>query len=358
MNSSHIPVGSLVRETYTIDSHIASGAFSDVYRVRHRFMGMQAMKVLRDTRSEEQRAHGLFEAFQLSKISHPAIVRVFDGNYLNPEHGGHAYVTMELIEGGTLSDLGQAGSRTFASDVLAAASQLAGALAHAHGLTPALVHRDIKPSNVLMNRRDDGVLEVRLADFGLAVPIDPLLGFAAAGGTIVYRAPESFDGFETQTSDVYSFGLTLYEAATGVFPFYEAMRQHVPGSQAEFIETLRVAQQGVIAPPSYFRQAIHPVIDLVIMRCLVFDRAMRIQDGGALCEAVAAMRLAVSGDDETPAEVRDSLTLAHDPAKTQEALDALVKALRDSPRIGPAYVPLIAFLRTEWRRIKSQGIAL
>ena len=76
-----IPPGSRIRDTYTVDSHIASGMFSDVYKVRHCYMGMQAMKVLRDARSVTDRAQGLLEAIQLASISHPAIVRVFDEKF-------------------------------------------------------------------------------------------------------------------------------------------------------------------------------------------------------------------------------------------------------------------------------------
>lgn len=350
-----IPPGSRIRDTYTVDSHIASGMFSDVYKVRHCYMGMQAMKVLRDARSEADRAQGLFEAFQLARISHPAIVRVFDGNRLEKKMGGHAYVTMELVEGGTLQDFGKTDSHNLQRDLLDAAEQLASALSHAHGMTPAIVHRDIKPTNVLVSRGHAGRIEVRLADFGLAVPLEPELGLVAAAGTIIYRAPESFDGFEVQASDVYSYGLTLYEAATGVFPYKPALRERSIETTADLIRSLREAHEIPVAVPSYFRHVLHPVVDAIIMRCIARDSTVRINDGGALLAAVRAMRHAAETD-PTPSEpLRAALRLAEDPASSRRALNALGKALREDPARGPSYVPFLSFLRAEAQRLDKRS---
>ncbi len=350
-----IPSGSRIRDTYTVDSHIASGVFSDVYKVRHRYMGMQAMKVLRDARSEADRAQGLIEAFQLSRMAHPSIVRVFDGNRLEKKLGGHAYVTMELVEGGTLQDLGKSDSRNLQRDLLDAAEQLASALSHAHGMTPAIVHRDIKPTNVLVSRMPTGRIEVRLADFGLAVPIDSEFGLVAAAGTIIYRAPESFDGFEVQSSDVYSYGLTLYEAATGVFPYKPALRERPTETTAELIRSLREAHEEPVAAPSYYRHVLHPAVDAVIMRCIARDSAVRINEGATLLTAVRAMRHAAENDPYPTDSLRAALRLAEDPFSSLRALNALGKALREDPARGPSYVPFLSFLRAETNRLSQRS---
>lgn len=350
-----ISPGSRIRDTYTVDSHIASGAFSDVYKVRHRYMGMQAMKVLRDARSESDRAQGLYEAFQLARISHPAIVRVFDGNRLEKKWGGYAYVTMELLEGGTLRDLAAFDSQQLQASLLDAAEQLASALAHAHGMTPAIVHRDIKPTNVLIERRSAGRVEVRLADFGLAVPIDPELGLATAAGTIIYRAPESFDGFETQASDVYSFGLTMYEAATAVFPFKPALRDLPTKTMGELIRAIQSAHRQLPVAPSYFRHVVHPAFDAVIMRCIASDSSMRIPDGCALLPAVRAMRYAAESDPAPTEPIRAALQLAGDPEQTSAALASLGAALRADAARGPSYVQFLSFLRAEVQRLGQRS---
>ncbi len=346
-----IPAGTVVRDTYTVDSHIASGAFADVYRVRHRFMGMQAMKVLRDGRSEAERSAGLLEAFRLSRISHPNIVRVFDGNCLEPHLGGHAYVTMELVDGGTLGDIERPTAGRPMVEFADVCDQLAQALAHAHSQKPTIVHRDIKPTNVLLSQSTDGAPLVRLADFGLAVPIDPELGFSAAHGTIAYRSPESLLGFENAASDVYAWGLTMYEAATGVYPFAARLREAGNGADGRMVEALKVAHGEPITPPAYFRRALHPALGMVLMRSLEFDHRARIQDGNALHAATQAVRRAVELDPTADADTAAAVDIGCSSGRTQEAVDALVGLLRRVPSKAPAYVQLISFLKAEASRL-------
>ncbi len=348
-----IPSGTTIRDTYTVDRHVASGAFADVYRVRHRYMGMQAMKVLKDGKTESDRATGLFEAFRLARFAHPSIVRVYDGNCLEPALGGFPYVTMELLEGGTLEDLEDGSGRRFVIDLLDACDQLADALAHAHSQSPPIIHRDVKPTNVLIARDKQGRLTVRLADFGLAVAIDAELGFATGQGTIAYRSPESLNGFETPASDIYSWGLTMYEAATGVFPFAERLRTMASASTLQMIDSVKKAQQVPIDPPSYFRQAVHPAVDAIVMRTLSVDHRIRIQDGNALRMATRAMRDAAEGDPSPTEEIIGALACCHDPTRTVEALSSLGGALRASPERGGSYVRLLAFLRNERDRMAS-----
>lgn len=346
--------GTIIRDTYTVDSYIGSGGFADVYRVRHQYMGMQAMKVLRDVRSEESRMQGLTEAFHLSRISHPSIIRVFDGNRLEEKHGGLPYLTMELIEGGTLDEALDGDGLCFSGDLVHVATQLSDALSHAHSMTPPIVHRDVKPTNVLTSRTNAGALAVRLADFGLASPIDPNIGFTTGGGTVMYRSPESLDGFEVPASDVYSFGLTMYECATGVMPFKSAMREAKAATLGELIKALRNAQVQRIEAPSYYRHSLHPAIDAIVMRCLVHAGSQRIQDGNALRAAVEAMRRAVEGDPAPTPDVRKSLRIAQDPTRSSDALRLMKRSIRKlTPSQAVAYLPFLAFLNSEIERLEA-----
>ena len=348
----HSPYSTVIRDTYTVDSFLGKGNFADVYKVRHRFMGMQAMKVLRDIRTVQEREQGLYEAFQLSRFSHPAIVRVFDGNCLEKIHGGFPYVTMELVDGGTLGDISKSSGKNFVRDVLDAAVQLASAIGHAHNQLPTILHRDIKPSNVLITRGEGNSLQLRLADFGLAVPINAITGFAVAAGTLAYRSPESLDGFEIPASDVYAYGLTMYESMTGVFPFLSVL-QSKQENLAQTIAALKEAQAAAIEPPSYYRHAVHPAIDAIVMRCLAFEYQARITNGQALEIAVNAMRKAVEGDPMPSQDVKNALVVARDCKHTQQAVEALSKALRANPQAGLAYMPMLSFLQSEVIRLAS-----
>ncbi len=314
-------------------------------------MGMQAMKVLRDGQTAEQRIQGLYEAFRLAKVAHPSIVRVYDGNHLEACHGSLPYVTMELIEGGTLANLEQLVRGSFSCGLLDACEQLAAALAHAHSQDPPIVHRDIKPTNVLMTRRADGGIAVRLADFGLAVPISESLGFAVGHGTLLYRSPESLGGIEIPASDVYSWGLTVYEAATGLSPFTMQLRAIDRCDMLGLVEALKAAQKSDIEAPSHFRHEIHPIIDALVMRCLCHDHRLRVQNGISLLQATIAARSIVDGEPKPPAAIRRALFLCRAPGRTGEAARLLSRAMRAENTDAAAYRPWMEFLNSEHDRL-------
>src|SRR5437016_2821752 len=95
-----LPAGFVVRDTYTIVRYLGSGAFGDVYLARHRYMGLQALKVF-------QMANGsdlLQEAFILARIGHPNIIRVFEANDFTMNSQTYQYFSMEYVPGGTLAN--------------------------------------------------------------------------------------------------------------------------------------------------------------------------------------------------------------------------------------------------------------
>src|SRR5437879_5764155 len=91
--------GQLIRDTYEVERLLGGGAFGEVYRVRHRFLGRQAMKVLKQS-GLEQIQQLLAEAILLSRLAHPNIVRVFDANTTETTQGLCGFFTMEYVAGG------------------------------------------------------------------------------------------------------------------------------------------------------------------------------------------------------------------------------------------------------------------
>lgn len=151
-----------------------------------------------------------------------------------------------------------------------------------HGSRP-IIHGDIKPQNILLS---DGL--AKLADFGLTAPLaEKSRGLA---GTKMFMAPESFDGIQSQQTDVYALGVTLFYLLTGSYPFPQgktgtiSVRSHpleeeeigrLKAERAAFRPNLRRASP--LVPPS--------LADLV-ERCLEADPARRFQDGGELAEFI------------------------------------------------------------------------
>ena len=211
--------GDVIRQTYTVEEHLGSGAFGDVYLVRHRYMGMQAMKVLDRADNPNDRESGLQEAFILSRIGHPNVVRVFEANHIHDTEDSPLYVTMEFIGRADLEELiSEQGGLLPVEQCLSLMRQAAAGLAHAHSMDPVIVHRDIRPANLLIRHNRDGD-ELLIGDFGLAAHVNESLGFLPAAGAIPYESPEGLEGYEGPASDVFSLAICFFELLTGSFPF-------------------------------------------------------------------------------------------------------------------------------------------
>src|SRR5690242_17384126 len=97
--------GMMIRDTYEVDRFLGEGAFAEVYRVKHRFLGRQAMKVFKAPGMTMAEVNAqLAEAITLSRMAHPNIIRVFDANTVKSSRGECAYFTMDYVAGGTLHD--------------------------------------------------------------------------------------------------------------------------------------------------------------------------------------------------------------------------------------------------------------
>jgi serine/threonine protein kinase len=135
--------GQNIRDTYEVERFLGEGAFAEVFRVRHRFLGRQAMKVFKAagmTLSDIEDMLG--EAIMLSKIGHPNIVRVFDANTVDTPKGLYGYFTMENVPGGSLEKFWQSHGTTFvpvetAVDLM---KQVCRGLSVAHREQPPIVH--------------------------------------------------------------------------------------------------------------------------------------------------------------------------------------------------------------------------
>jgi eukaryotic-like serine/threonine-protein kinase len=235
-DSPEVPASTSPHDRYDLGSLLGRGGMADVYRGHDRLLQRDvAVKVLRDDLppGSSGRERFVSEARLLAGLSHANLVTVLDAGF----SGDQPYLVMELVEGRNLAQLLTEGPLGPA-DAAAVGAQVADALAHAHG--QGVVHRDVKPANVLV----DDHRRVRLADFGIARLVDDVAGHTRTGtviGTAAYLAPEQVAGEPvTAAADVYSLGLVVLEAVTGVRAF--------PGSTAE--SGLARLQRPPEVPPS------------------------------------------------------------------------------------------------------------
>ncbi len=206
----------------------------------------------------------LREAEYLAQFEHPNILPVYAAGRAD----GFSYIAMRLVRDGTLGEWLR--SPRPACEVVSLLSDVASALARVHARGG--VHRDLKPTNVLVDGRS-----AFLADFGLArlAEDSTLTGTHAFLGTIRYMSPEQLERRPaTPASDVFSFGVVLFEALAGVHPFPEAPVHEGP--------VARLAALANLPAPVLGRADLPPGIDRVIARCLQLLPEARYADAAAL----------------------------------------------------------------------------
>jgi serine/threonine-protein kinase len=215
--------GQIIRETYEVERKLGEGAFAEVYRVKHRFLGRQAMKVFKTVgMTVEETEQALSEAIMLSRIGHPNIVRVFDANVIQTSNGTCGFFTMEYVAGGTLEQFWRShGSNLVPVETsVELIRQVCRGLAVGHSERPPVIHRDIKPQNILVGY-DAAGLRVRVSDFGLAKRVNPLTLLASARGTRTFKPPEVFRSAQSDSraGDVWAVGSVLYLLLTDRLPY-------------------------------------------------------------------------------------------------------------------------------------------
>ena len=322
--------GSMLDRRYRIDGPIARGGMSTVYRgLDTRLDRPVAVKIMDPKFAEDpqfvQRFE--FEARAVARLSHPGLVAVYD----HGRDGEHAFLVMELVEGGTLRELLRERGPMPPHAAVAVVRPGLEALAVAH--RAGLVHRDIKPENILIS--DDG--DVKIADFGLvrAIAASTVTSSSVILGTAAYLSPEQVTtGSASASSDVYGVGIVLFELLTGRTPF--------TGDTSLSIAYQRIDND--VPLPSTFIAGVPPQFDEVVQHATVRAPEHRYRNADDMARALrgAASALALP-DYRVPAPKRSAehLSSAAAGAPTTVAGDrapsARTQVVQDSPPPPPQH---------------------
>jgi serine/threonine protein kinase len=205
--------GRTLSARYLIQDVVARGGMSTVYLAKDlRLDRVVAVKVIHPHLAADPVFRDKFfrEARMLAKVNHANLVNIYDQG----DDSGNAYIILEYVQGITLRDALRDSGALTTEQIVQVSKAVLSALSQAH--SNGIVHRDLKPENVLLS--DDG--RIKVTDFGLARELSADTDTGSLVGTVAYLAPEVIKRGKTQTqSDVYSYGIMLFEMLTGKQPF-------------------------------------------------------------------------------------------------------------------------------------------
>jgi serine/threonine protein kinase len=351
-------IGQTLAGKYSIEKLIKRGGMGSVYLGKHVLMEkIVAIKVLRPSLALDDDVVRRFsrEAKAASRISHPHAVSVTD---FGESEDGIVFLVMEYLDGRTLKDVIKSEGPMKLDRVVEIVRQVAGALDAAHG--QGVVHRDLKSDNIMLSKVTGGEW-AKVLDFGIAKiqqtdsHDDDITAANLVIGTPQYMSPEqcAHSGAIDARSDVYSFGIIIYEMLAG----------HVPFS-GESPTVIMMKQVQDPAPSILEARPDLPVaVSSVISRALAKEPAGRPHSAGELSTALAE----ASATAEFPEVIAAPVTVANTPVAPLEDDEATLVRPREaelSPMITRESTPLhsadaapLAGIRP-WRILAPAAIVL
>lgn len=279
----------IILEKYRLIEEIGKGGMGRVYKAEDlklaRTVAIKELVIgdlLEEDLKKEIVARFKREAQSAAALNHPNIVTIFD---VIEEDNRH-YISMEYACGKTLKNLSDENYQYTLNELLDVLIQIASGMEHAH--SKGIIHRDIKPDNIKIIEDNT----IKIMDFGIASMENKKDGLTKRGaliGTLGYISPEQLynSNLVDNRSDIFSFGVMLYEMFTKKLPF--------DGENiGEIIMNIMTANP---LPPSKYNINIHPILEKMIMKCLDKDPEKRYNKFKEISSELMILKLSeVTGD--------------------------------------------------------------
>ncbi len=303
--------GMIIGGRYEVEKKIGTGGMADVYRAKDHTLGRSvAIKVLRSEYCEDESFVVKFraEATAAAGLEHPNIVNIYDVGSQDAFH----YIIMEYVQGITLKTYIEKKGRLNYKETLSIAIQVARGIQAAHAKN--IIHRDIKPQNIMISSEG----KVKVTDFGIASAVSGNTMHADVMGTVHYASPEqSRNGYISNSSDIYSLGIVMYEMVTGRVPF--------DGENAVAV-AIKHLQEEMVAP-SVYAQDLPVSLEKIILKCTQKSADRRYDSMENLLVDLRKSLL-------TPNEDFVTMPVVHG-AETRVVSDQELKEIKETPILVP-----------------------
>lgn len=264
-----------LKNRYSLLSELGRGGFAVTYLALDQDLHNRrvVVKMLSNANAEPYVYRKFEEEIRaLSLLEHPNIINPLD---CGRTEKGTPFLVMQFAEGETLRNLIRKGPIS-RQNIAAIVKQVGSALAFVH--QNGMIHRDVKPENIIIQFFADGRLHVRLIDFGIASTTAPRGDTATRiVGSLRYMAPEQFHGQVGPASDVFAFGVLIYELLTGKPPF----------DSDNPLEIMEWQRTGRLTPPSKQVSELNPRVDSLLAAALSRESIRRPTDVSSFSREVA-----------------------------------------------------------------------
>ena len=294
--------GYVIDGTYEVLFYIGEGAFGEVYRVQHKYLGVQVFKLFKEDFEKVVNIEEIsLEARMLSKVTHPNVVRVFECNSFQLDVKTRHFITMGFVSGETFTQLLARRINLPRAEAVNIIIDVLEGLSYVHSMTPPIIHRDINPDNILLSY-EGATPRGLLSDFGLAQPLDADQHLLGAAGRYPYMAPECFWGTYILSSDVFSAGVTLYRAITGIYPWqYEIEWEDT--DPEDIVTEISRARKQTPRTASFHLEDDDESLDEILFKAIERDLEKRYRNAGEFLTALKNWRDGVGKD--LPKRLRD-----------------------------------------------------